>query len=75
MIDYKESIVEVSKVHGLILPDAEVEEINDALNTLLDDYISEYDMTEEEADDSISNDFWNIVREMIDDKYRSEYEL
>lgn len=42
MIDYKESIVEVSKVHGLILPDAEVEEINDALNALLDDYISEF---------------------------------
>lgn len=65
MIDYRDSIKSVCKEHDTIISKNEVEEINDALNDLITDYVTNDDMDETDADEIISEDFWSYVREYL----------
>ena len=65
MIDYRDSIKDVCKEHDTTISKEEIEEINDALNALITDYVNNDGMDEESADEIISENFWSYVREYI----------
>lgn len=65
MIDYRDSIKSVCEEHDTIISKDKVEEINDALNDLITDYVTNDDMDETDADKIISENFWDYVRECM----------
>lgn len=67
MEDFKEDIKSVCAEHGRKISEEEAEEINTALNDLVTDYVANDDMDEDEAISMISDNFWDFVRNMLDD--------
>lgn len=65
MTDYRDSIKFVCEEHDIVISKDKVEEINDALNDLITDYVANDDMDETDADKIISEDFWGYVREYM----------
>lgn len=65
MTDYRDSIKFVCEEHDIVISKDKVEEINDALNDLITDYVTNDDMNETDADKIISEDFWGYVREYM----------
>ena len=65
MIDYRDSIKNVCEEHNTVISKNQIDDINDALNALITDYVVNDDMDEEEADEIISENFWNYIREYI----------
>jgi hypothetical protein len=65
MTDYRDSIKFVCEEHDIVISKDKVEEINDALNDLITDYVTNDDMDETDADKIISEDFWGYVREYM----------
>lgn len=65
MTDYRDSIKFVCEEHDIVISKNKVEEINDALNDLIADYVTNDDMDETDADKIISEDFWGYVREYM----------
>jgi hypothetical protein len=65
MTDYRDSIKFVCEEHDIVISKDKVEEINDALNDLIADYVTNDDMDETDADKIISEDFWGYVREYM----------
>lgn len=65
MTDYRDSIKFVCEEHDIVISKDKVEEINDALNDLITDYVTNNDMDETDADKIISEDFWGYVREYM----------
>lgn len=65
MTDYRDSIKFVCEEHDIEISKDKVEEINDALNDLIADYVTNDDMDETDADKIISEDFWGYVREYM----------
>lgn len=65
MTDYRNSIKFVCEEHDIVISKDKVEEINDALNDLIADYVTNDDMDETDADKIISEDFWGYVREYM----------
>lgn len=65
MIDYRNSIEEICKVHGVTVTKDQVEEINTALNDLITDDVANMGISEADADAMISDNFWTYVREYL----------
>lgn len=65
MTDYRDSIKFVCEEHDIEISKDKVVEINDALNDLITDYVTNDDMDETDADKIISEDFWGYVREYM----------
>lgn len=65
MTGYRDSIKFVCEEHDIVISKDKVEEINDALNDLITDYVTNDDMDETDADKIISEDFWGYVREYM----------
>lgn len=65
MTDYRDSIKFVCEEHDIEISKDKVVEINDALNDLIADYVTNDDMDETDADKIISEDFWGYVREYM----------
>lgn len=65
MLDYRDSIKNVCEEHNTVISKNQIDDINDALNALITDYVVNDDMDEEEADEIISENFWDYIREYI----------
>lgn len=65
MLDYRDSIKNACEVHNTVISKNQIDDINDALNALITDYVVNDDMDEEEADKIISENFWDYIREYI----------
>lgn len=65
MLDYRDSIKNVCEVHNTVISKNQMNEINDALNALITDYVVNDGIDEAEADEIISEDFWDYIREYI----------
>lgn len=66
MIDFRKDIKTVCNVHGKEVSETETEEINNALNDLVADYMVNDGTSETDALGMISDDFWDFVRELLD---------
>lgn len=65
MLDYRDSIKNACEVHNTVISKNQIDDINDALNALITDYVVNDDMDDEEADKIISENFWDYIREYI----------